>query len=194
MKNKSRLIGLLILLYILLIWFVVPKDGQAVDIRDNELLTTNISDHYEFPSEDIVEEVVVEEELEVPVEPTPTKNYSDDDLYWLARIISAESRGESQRGQIAVGNVVMNRVKSDKFPNTIKEVIFQKGQFSPVSNGSINKEPYEICIDSAKKVLDGEVVVGEGIYYFYAPKYTSRSNWIRSRQVVEEIGCHRFAK
>lgn len=124
----------------------------------------------------------------------PEVTYSQDDLYWLAQIISAEAKGESEEGQIAVGNVILNRVASKNFPNSIKEVIFQKGQFSPVSNGRLYDKPYDSAKESAKKVLQGQRVIGEDVLYFYSYKIVSSSNWIRTRPTVKDIGNHRFAK
>lgn len=145
----------------------------------------------------VVEYVYITKYVDKPteqVEQVVEDNYNEEDLYWLSRIISTEAKGENVKGQIAVGNVVMNRVMSDKYPNTIKEVIFQKNQFSPTINGSIYDEPTESAIESAKKVLDGEVVVDSEVLFFYNPKVVSRGSWVRTRATVEDIGNHRFAK
>ena len=122
-------------------------------------------------------------------------DYDQEDLYWLSRIISAESRGEPLLGQIAVGNVVLNRVKSDLCPNTVKEVIFEVSngavQFEPVSNGSIYREPAASSVLAAKLCLEGASVVGESLY-FYAPSLSAGS-WISStRTYYTTIGSHRF--
>ncbi len=120
--------------------------------------------------------------------------YSDEDLYWLSRIISAESQGESLAGQIAVGNVVLNRVSSGKFPDTIKGVIFDRKdavQFEPVSNGSIYNEPTPQSILAARLVLNGTSVV-EDCMYFFNPSL-SQGTWIRQNcAYYTTIGCHRF--
>lgn len=120
--------------------------------------------------------------------------YSDEDLYWLSRAISAESRGEPLVGQIAVGNVVLNRVESEKFPDTIKEVLFDTKdavQFEPVSNGTIYDEPTEQSVLAAKLALNGTDVVGECMYFF-APAL-SQGLWIRENcNYFTTIGCHRF--
>lgn len=150
----------------------------------------------------IVEYVYVTEYVDKPiavlVEPTESivrdDEYDGEDLHWLSRIISAEAKGESVKGQIAVGNVVMNRVKSDKYPNTIKDVVFQKNQFSPTIDGSIYNEPTEQAVQSAKRVLDGEMVIGDEVLFFYNPKVASRGSWVRTRATVIDIGNHRFAK
>ena len=122
-------------------------------------------------------------------------SYSEEDLYWLSRIISAESRGESFDGQVAVGHVVLNRVASDTFPDTIKGVIFDDSygvQFEPVSNGSIYDAPSAQSVAAARSVLSGcSSPIGESLY-FYAPAL-SQGSWIRAnRTYLTTIGCHRF--
>jgi N-acetylmuramoyl-L-alanine amidase len=123
-----------------------------------------------------------------------TGTYSASDLYWLSRIISAESQGESMAGQIAVGNVVLNRVASSTFPNTIQGVIFDKQdgvQFEPVSLGTVYDTPTAQSITAAKAALNGQSVVGKCLY-FYAPAL-SQGTWIRAnRAYYTTIGCHRF--
>ena len=94
--------------------------------------------------------------------------YDPDELYWLSSIISAESRGEPLIGQIAVGNVVLNRVRSEEFPNTIYSVIFDRKygvQFTPVANQTIYMDPTENSIIAAKIVLDGYSISDEILYF-----------------------------
>lgn len=125
---------------------------------------------------------------------TATANYQAEDLYWLSRVISSESRGEPLLGQIAVGNVVLNRVRSTSYPNTIKEVVFDSQyaiQFEPVANGTIYQEPTQQSVIAAKLVLEGASVVGECVYFF-APALSS-GNWIVNNcTYYTTIGCHRF--
>ena len=120
--------------------------------------------------------------------------YDAAELYWLSRIISAESRGETMEGQIAVGNVVLNRVESDEFPDTIPAVIFDRVdavQFEPVENGTVYHEPSAQSVEAAMRVLDGEETV-EDVMYFYAPAL-SKGVWINAnRTYYTTIGCHRF--
>ncbi len=130
--------------------------------------------------------------------PTPIvhadKYYNADDLYWLSRIISAESRGEELLGQVAVGNVVLNRMRHKDYPNTIWGVIFDKKygvQFSPVSNGSIYDAPSYNSILAAKICLEG-VSVSEKILFFMEPN-KSTSSWIyENRPYAFSIGNHYF--
>ncbi len=117
------------------------------------------------------------------------------DLYWLSRIISAESRGEPLEGQIAVGNVVLGRVESRDFPNTISTVVFQQAdgivQFEPVENGTVYLEPTEQSVEAARRALSGEKSL-EGALFFYAPAL-SEGVWINeNRTYLQTIGCHRF--
>ena len=109
----------------------------------------------------------------------------------LSRLVYAEARGESYKGQVAVAAVVLNRVSSASFPNTISGVIYQSGAFSCVSNGSINNTPDATAIRAARDALNGWDPTG-GCLYYYNPKATS-DQWIRTRTVKTVIGNHRFA-
>ena len=120
--------------------------------------------------------------------------YDSTDLYWLSRIISAEARGEPFSGQIAVGNVVLNRVRSSQFPNTVKGVIFDTKygtQFSPVASGTIYNTPTSSAIMAAKICLEGFSLSTQMIY-FYNPSLAT-SSWIgRTRPYIMTIGNHKF--
>lgn len=122
------------------------------------------------------------------------KFYREDEVLWLARIIHAESRGEPLIGQIAVGNVVLNRVKSDQYPNTIYGVIFDRKygvQFSPILDGSIYNTPWYTCTLAAKICLEG-FDLSSGALFFLAPTY-STSSWIpKNRPYLFSIGGHDF--
>ncbi len=109
----------------------------------------------------------------------------------LSKLVYAEARGESYKGQVAVAAVVLNRVASASFPNTISGVIYQSGAFSCVSNGSINNTPDATAIRAARDALNGWDPTG-GCLYYYNPKATS-DKWIRTRTVKTVIGNHRFA-
>ena len=122
------------------------------------------------------------------------KYYREDEVYWLSRIISAESRGEPLLGQIAVGNVILNRVKSSSFPNTIWGVIFDRKwgvQFSPVANGTVYNTPSATSVIAAKICLEGFTVSTDALY-FIAPQVVSDS-WIqRTREYSFTVGRHDF--
>lgn len=127
--------------------------------------------------------------------PAPA-DYTEEDLYWMSRIISAESRGEPMLGKLAVGTVVLNRVASDEFPDTIHDVIFDRKwgiQFAPVGNGTVYLEPTAESVLAAKLVLDGARAAGDSLY-FLAPELTD-NHWIMENQsYVTTIGCHWFYK
>ena len=110
----------------------------------------------------------------------------------LSRLIHGEARGESYIGQVAVGAVVMNRVKNSSFPSTIAGVIYQSGAFDAVSDGQINLKPNDSAIKAAQDVLNGWDPSNGAIYYFN-PK-TATNKWIWSRPTVITIGKHRFCK
>lgn len=126
---------------------------------------------------------------------TSSKEYNSDDLYWLARIIEAEAGGEPYNGKIAVGNVILNRVNSKDFPNTIYGVIFEYfgsiPQFSPVADGSIYNTPSQDSINAAKDALNGGKPVGNSTYFFNPNK--SAGTWIvKNNTYVTTIGGHAF--
>ncbi|MGI6538887.1 MAG: cell wall hydrolase [Caldicoprobacterales bacterium] len=120
-----------------------------------------------------------------------------DNIFWLARIIHAEARGESYLGQVAVGSVVMNRVAHPGFPNTIYGVIFEYTgsipQFSPVADGTIYNNPNASCLKAAEEAYFGSKPVG-GALFFFNPGKTSASWIVRNRQYVTTIGNHAFYK
>lgn len=116
--------------------------------------------------------------------------YTQNDINLLARIISAESRGESYTGQVAVGAVVLNRVEHPSFPDTIAGVIYQPGAFTAITDGQFNEPVAESSVRAAKEALNGSDPTGGAIYY-YNPDKTS-NEWIRSRPVIVRIGNHLF--
>ena len=119
-----------------------------------------------------------------------TNNSSNVNL--LARAIYGEARGESYTGQVAVGAVIMNRVRSSKFPNTISGVIYQSGAFDAVSDGQINLTPDATAKKAAQDALNGWDPTGGCVYYFNPS--TATNKWIWSRPLVKTIGKHRFCK
>ncbi len=121
---------------------------------------------------------------------TKLRIVSEKDVKLLTMIINGEARGESLGGQIAVGAVVLNRVNHPAFPDTIEEVIYQKGAFSAVKDGQVNKKIISSSRKAAEIALGGYDPTGGAVYY-YNPK-TATCNWIKSRQVVKRIGNHLF--
>jgi len=117
--------------------------------------------------------------------------YDADEVYWLSRIISAESRGEPLLGQIAVGNVVLNRVRSSMYPNTVYGVIFDRKhgtQFSPVSLGTIYHKPYWLSEIAAKLCLDG-ATLDDRVLFFVEPRIAT-SSWIQKNRTYAFTVLH----
>lgn len=117
---------------------------------------------------------------------------SSTDLNLLARLVYGEARGESYTGQVAVAAVVLNRVKSSSFPNTIAGVIYQSGAFDVVKDGQINMSPNSTAIKAAQDAINGWDPSYGAIYYFNPN--TATSKWIWSRPMTVTIGNHRFCK
>lgn len=117
--------------------------------------------------------------------------YSSGDVDLLARVISAESRGEPYAGQVAVGAVILNRISHPSFPNTLAGVIYQPGAFSCLNDGGINAPVADSAYKAARDAINGSDPSGGAIYYYNPEKSTSK--WIFSRKVITTIGKHRFA-
>lgn len=118
-------------------------------------------------------------------------NYTSSDLYLLAKCIYAEARGESYTGQVAVGAVILNRVASSSFPNTISGVIYQSNAFTAVSDGQINLSPDKSAMNAAADAMNGWDPT-YGCLYYYNPAVAT-SSWIFGRKTVTTIGKHVFA-
>lgn len=119
-----------------------------------------------------------------------TGGSSSADVNLLARLISAEARGEPYSGQVAVGAVVLNRIKHPSFPNTLSGVIYQNGAFSCIADGQFNEPVAESAYRAARDALNGADPSGGAIYYFNPS--TATSSWIWSRPLIVTIGKHRF--
>ncbi|HHT05619.1 MAG TPA: LysM peptidoglycan-binding domain-containing protein [Hydrogenispora sp.] len=124
---------------------------------------------------------------------TRAQKVNDGDLYLLARLINGEARGESFTGQVAVGAVILNRVKSGKFPNTIAGNIYKAGEFESVANGQIWQPLTSSAVKAAKAALSGWDPSGGALYFYNPAKITNPYNWIWSRTVINRIGRHVFA-
>lgn len=120
-----------------------------------------------------------------------TNGFSSSDVYLLAKTIYAEGRGEPYIGQVAIGAVVLNRVRSAQFPNTISGVVYQKHAFTAVTDGQINLTPNETAMKAARDAINGWDPSGGAIYYYNPAVATSA--WIFDRQTVTVIGKHVFA-
>ena len=117
--------------------------------------------------------------------------YTSSDLYLLAKTIYAEGRGEPYAGQVAIGAVILNRVRSSAFPNSVSGVVYQKGAFTAVSDGQINLSPDTTAMSAAQDAVNGWDPTGGAIYYYNPAVATS--SWIFSRKTVTVIGKHVFA-
>ncbi len=118
---------------------------------------------------------------------------SNNEIDLLARLVRAEAQTEPYEGKIAVACVVLNRVESKKFPDTIKEVIYAPGQFQPVSNGEINKPADKESIKAVKAALFEQRQLAPGALFFYNPAIAT-SRWLDSRKTTLVIGQHVFKK
>lgn len=118
--------------------------------------------------------------------------YSSSDVYLLAKVIAAEARGESYIGQVAVGAVVLNRVDSSSFPDTVAGVVYQKGAFSAVTDSNWTVSPDATSRKAAQDAINGWDPSGGALYYYNPAKTSNR--WIRTRPVITTIGRHVFCK
>ena len=118
--------------------------------------------------------------------------YNSADYELLARIISAEARGESYQGQVAVGAGVLNRVEHPSFPDTLSGVVYQKGAFSCLNDGQFYEPVADSAYSAASDAINGIDPSGGAIYYYNPEKSTNK--WIFSREVITTIGKHRFCK
>ncbi len=127
--------------------------------------------------------------LKLKSQSSPNK-FTQSEISLLARIISAESRGEPYTGQVAVGAVILNRIDHPSFPNTLAGVIYQPGAFSCINDGQVNEAVSESAKRAAQDAINGWDPSGGAIYYYNPAKSTSK--WIFSRPVICTIGAHRF--
>ncbi len=127
--------------------------------------------------------------LKLKSQSSPNK-FTQSEISLLARIISAESRGEPYTGQVAVGAVILNRIDHPSFPNTLAGVIYQPGAFSCINDGQVNESVSESAKRAAQDAINGWDPSGGAIYYYNPAKSTSK--WIFSRPVICTIGAHRF--
>ena len=119
-------------------------------------------------------------------------NITNEELLLLSKLVTGEARGESYEGQVAVAAVVINRVKDPRFPNSIKDVIYQKNAFSVVKDGSINIQPTESAYSAAQDALYGKDPTDKAIYFWNPDIATCK--WIKTLNPYMRIGNHVFAK
>lgn len=171
--------------------------AQVHNMSLNELI--NINPQIKNPHLIYVGQEVVTEGTNETTFDTAT-NYASDksskttlssyEIDLLARLVRAEAQGESFVGKVAVAEVVLNRVEASQFPDTISDVIYQRGQFSPVSNGSINKPADDDSVRAVHTAITG-TNYSNGALFFYAPSLVN-SPWLASRPTATTIGVHTF--
>lgn len=204
MRKKN--LGIILIMLILLIVSVCTAKhvhSENNKINNNKVIklqySSNIYNVFKIPEATklIIENTEKQVETQNKIKNQDIElSYTKDDLYWLAKIVNAETFYDTDEGQQAVANVVLNRVNSEEFPDSIYKVVWQKTgkthQFSPCADGGINREPDERAIENAKIILEGKRVLPEEILFFYKPTKGNKSNWIRSRKIYQKIGVHRF--
>ena len=186
------------------LWELGQQNGITIDvIKQENNLRTNLIYTGEILQIPDLEEVAVQsaepeketQEIEQVKEKEQEKSavsISNEELDLLERLVEAEAKGESYEGKVAVATVVLNRVGSSQFPDSITKVINQKNAFSPVQNGEINKPASNEAKQAVEEALTRKDRLHDSIY-FYNPEIAT-DDWIRTRDVVETIGNHVFAK
>jgi N-acetylmuramoyl-L-alanine amidase len=134
----------------------------------------------------------VETKVNTKVDTEVKVNATSSEIDLMARLVRAEATGEPYAGKVAVAYVVLNRVDSSQFPNSIEGVIYQKGQFSPVSNGAINKTADAESVKAVKEALIADRSDSQSLFFYNSRTATSR--WLDSRPTVKVIGNHTFKK
>lgn len=151
------------------------QDKFGKEIPKYQFLTEELSNHHlnieEFKKQDVI---VTAEEKEL-----------------LARLVTAEAKGEPYAGKVAVAEVVLNRVEDDRFPDSVKEVIYEKNAFQPVQNNSIQQPAEPTSVKAVEDALIEKEHDTEALF-FYNPE-TASDNWIRDRKIIQQIGNHVFA-
>lgn len=162
----------------------IPNLARTYGVKEEQILSRNGLDHNAL--------LIPDQIVFIPSQTFRMIFAVNKELELLARIIAAEARGESLEGQIAVGAVILNRVKDPRFPNTITEVVFQKNQFEVVSTGVYLTVPVpELSKRAAQEALRGRDPTG-GALFFYNPKLVSNARYFESRTKAIEIGNHLF--
>ncbi|WP_096200415.1 cell wall hydrolase [Bacillus sp. FJAT-45350] len=158
-------------------------DTLLIPKYENEIIECTIDTKNER-LEELVENLETIDELEERVLLT------DEEIDMLERLVTAEAKSEPLEGQVAVAEVVLNRMESEQFPDELEEVVYEKDQFSPVTNGSINNEPTENAKQAVEEALSG-TNEANGAIFFYNDTIIKKS-WLETRQTTTRIGEHVF--
>ncbi|WP_077622325.1 cell wall hydrolase [Sediminibacillus massiliensis] len=177
-------------------YLAIPISADA-SIINNEEDSWNISTYFaDSPSRTEKVQVHKQSSLNPSKKKDLPPSISAEEKNLMARLVHAEAEGESYKGKVAVATVVLNRVEHEGFPDSIKEVVYQRTgkvyAFSPVQNGSINQLPGEDSVKAVEEALTNGGQNNDSLY-FYNPK-TAKSEWILTRKVTHTIGNHRFAE
>jgi len=173
--------------------------GQHInaEVNDNspklfEGMHVEKKEEVKVATQEVKQEIVKAEKVVTEVKSVSTNyNFSAAELDLLARIVRAEAQAEPFEGKVAVAAVVLNRVESPKFPDTIRDVIYQRGQFQPVRNGQINKPADEESIKAVRAALTEMRNIAKDALFFYNPTIAT-SRWLDSRTTAVKIGRHVF--
>lgn len=180
------------------LWELGQQNGITIDDikRENNLRTNLIytGEILQIPdSEEVaIQSTEPEKETQEIEQAKSAVSISNEEKDLLERLVEAEAKGESYEGKVAVATVVLNRVESSQFPDSITKVINQKNAFSPVQNGEINKPASSEAKQAVEEALTRKDRLLDSIY-FYNPEIAT-DDWIRTRDVVKTIGNHVFAK
>jgi N-acetylmuramoyl-L-alanine amidase len=191
MKHRVILVFILIIVIVTIVVSIIDCDESIKEPIMNESVV----------SESVIKSTVIEPTIDIQPSDNPQNLHShiscdwdSEDSYLLMKIAMAEAEGEDIEGKAYVMMVVLNRVKSDEFPNTVRDVIFEKKQFSPISNGRYDRvEPNEECYEALRMVMVDKWDKSQGALYFESNK--DPDNWhSRNLEYLYTHGCHRFYK
>lgn len=173
---------------------MLNKEISTIRLMQNNIDDKN-SEHYCMTSEERKNKQEKKTEESVKIVSRGGYSVTNRELDLLERVVMAEAGGEPYEGQIAVVNVIMNRVASKSYPNTVSGVIFQKGQFTPAINGRIWKmKPSESVKKAVREALGGKRVVEKDVLYFLNPDIATDHTIPRTKKFVKRIGRHAFYK
>jgi N-acetylmuramoyl-L-alanine amidase len=174
----------------------IPYDEEKEYIPYKPDLFEKQSQETEIEAQAISEPQSSEDETVAPEAAVPAVSITNEEKDLFARLVEAEAKGESYEGKVAVATVVLNRVDSPEFPNTVTEVINEvvgdAYAFSPVQNGEINKSASDEAIQAVEEALTRQDTLNDSVY-FYNPEIAT-DTWITTREVVKTVGNHVFAK
>lgn len=169
------------------LWKIAQKTGVTIDAIKS---ANRLSSNYLW----IGQTLAIPSINQTPAKEDPLSHFSQEELELLARTIYAEAWGEPYTGQVAVGAVIMNRIDSNHFPNSIKDVIYQRFAFESVESGYVWRiTPNDSAFKAAKESIKGTDPTNGALYFYNPAKVSNPNNWIWTRKVTLIIGDHYFA-